>query len=208
MLAVPAPAVEEVMKAIGAFIRPDALVMDISSVKKRPIDFMLKYSQSEVIGAHPLFGPTANSLAGQLFFLCPARTEKWVYALKKFLEGYGSEVVEIDPDQHNRLMACFQTLRHIMLAALGRTVVRMGYHSGSQTSLAGVWFNQLLAILHTQSQQPGDLYADIAIENPHSCETRKVFQESLRSLVDSIANRDRDSLIEAMEEANNCFLPN
>ena len=57
MLAVPVTAIENVMRSIGPFIRPDALLMDISSIKGNPIDFMLKYSQSEVIGYTPSVRP-------------------------------------------------------------------------------------------------------------------------------------------------------
>ncbi len=207
LLAVPIPAIESVLRTIGPLIRTDALLADISSIKKKPIDLMLQYSQSEVIGMHPLFGPGAESLSDQLIFLCPSRTEIWLSPLKEFLVGYGAEIKEIDPDQHDRLMACFQTLRHIMLTALGQTVVRMGYHSGAKTRLAGTWFNQLLSMLQCQSQQPPDLYTDIAIENPHSAEILIVFQEILFSLTNSITKHDRHSLIDAMSEANKCCLP-
>lgn len=207
VLAVPITAVEPVMKAMGPFIKQDALLMDISSVKKKPIDLMLKYSQSEVIGSHPLFGPSADSLSGQLFFICPSRAKRWLNPLKNFLKGCGAELVEIDPDQHDRLMACFQTLRHMMLTALGRSLFRMGYYSQSETRLAGVWFNQLLAILERQALQPADLYADIAIENPYSVETLMVFQDIMGSLIDSVKIRDRNALIENMVEAGRCCQP-
>ena len=40
----------------------NALIMDLTSLKKEPVEAMLKYSEAEVIGIHPLFGPRERSL--------------------------------------------------------------------------------------------------------------------------------------------------
>ncbi len=201
VLAAPTSAIEGIMETIGRFLRPDALLMDICSVKQKPLHFMVKYSPSEVVGAHPLFGPSVESISDQILFLCPARTKKWLGPLRKFLENLGARLVEIDPEQHDRLMACCQTLRHVMLAALGQTVAKLGYHETSHGDIMGEWFHQLMTMLRHQALQPPELYADIALENPHSYETLRVFQASLNALVDSITARDRDVLIKAMDDA-------
>jgi len=204
MLAAPVSAVKSVMEAIGQFIRPNALLMDISSVKKRPLHFMLEHSRCEVIGTHPFFGPSAASLSGQTIFLCPARGETWLSRLRLFLRSQNARVLEISPDEHDRLMACFQTLRHMLLTALGQTVVKLGYDPVRHAEVMGEWFQQLMTIWGHQLRQPAELYANMAIENPYSHEALIVFQESLSNLVDSIAAQNRDQLIAAMEEHIQC----
>jgi prephenate dehydrogenase len=154
-----------------------------------------------VIGAHPLFGPSEKSISNQIFFLCPSRTRKWLRPLKTFLENLGARLVEIDPEQHDRIMACCQTLRHVMLAALGQTVAKLGYQPERHEDIMGGWFHQLMTMLRHQSLQPSELYADIALENPYSYETLSIFQASLSTLIDSIASQNRDLLIKAMDGA-------
>ncbi len=201
VLATPVAAIEGVMETIGRFMRADALLMDISSVKQKPIHLMLKHSPSEVIGAHPLFGPSAESISNQTFFLCPVRTTKWLRPVRKFFEGLGARLVEIDPEEHDKLMACCQTLRHVMLAALGQTLGALGYHAERDADVMGMWFHQLMTMLRRQSQQPSELYADIALENPYALDALRVFQSYLNAFVGAIAAQNRDMIIEAMDDA-------
>jgi prephenate dehydrogenase len=200
LLAVPVTAIENVMRSIGPFIRPDALLMDISSIKGNPIDFMLKYSQSEVIGTHPLFGPSAVSLLDQVVFVCPSRTERWIKPFRDFLEELGAKITEITPDGHDKLMACFQTLRHVMLTSLGQTLIRLGFDSHGQVEASGVWFKQLVAMMRHQFEQPSKLYADLAIENPYSLETLRLFHSSFNQLANFVSTGNRDGLVSAMDE--------
>lgn len=57
MLCVPAGALEAVLKGLAPLLRPDQLLMDITSVKSIPMALMEKAHQGPVIGSHPLFGP-------------------------------------------------------------------------------------------------------------------------------------------------------
>jgi prephenate dehydrogenase len=199
-LAVPIGAVEDVMMSIGQYLRPDAVVMDITSIKIKPLSSMLKYSQSEVIGSHPLFGPSAKSFAGQTVFLCPVRTSLWMEPIRAFLEARGAKVVEIDAEKHDRLMACFQTLRHLMLTALGKTLIDIDIEPEIATVFTGPWFGRLLEMLRHQSLQPAELYADLAIENEFASETLEVFQNNFGELAALVSNRDKSGLLNLMDE--------
>ncbi|MFH0958940.1 MAG: prephenate dehydrogenase/arogenate dehydrogenase family protein [Pseudomonadota bacterium] len=199
-LAVPIGAVEDVMASIGRYLRPDSVVMDITSVKIKPLSSMLKHSRSEVIGSHPLFGPSAKSLVGQTVFLCPVRTNLWVKPVRAFLEARGAKVLEIDGEKHDRLMACFQTLRHLMLTALGRTLIDIDIEPDIAAVFAGPWFGRLLELLRHQSLQPAELYADLAIENEFVPETLEVFRNNFGELAAFVSNRDRSGLLSLIDE--------
>ena len=45
---------------------------DFTSLKVAPVAAMLK-SEAQVIGLHPMFGPTVSSIARQTIIMCPAR---------------------------------------------------------------------------------------------------------------------------------------
>ncbi len=76
--------------------------MDLSSLKKEPMAEMLSSSSSEVVGLHPLFGPRVRSLKGKAVALCQGRGSRWKDWLKGFLESKGAEVVELEPEEHDR----------------------------------------------------------------------------------------------------------
>lgn len=71
IISVPIRVTVEIIKEVGPYIAPEALLMDFTSLKKASVEAMLKYSKSEVMGAHPLFGPNIESLKGQTIILCP-----------------------------------------------------------------------------------------------------------------------------------------
>ena len=42
---------------MGPRLRPDALLMDVTSVKSEPMQVMLESTRASVVGTHPMFGP-------------------------------------------------------------------------------------------------------------------------------------------------------
>ena len=56
VISVPIVHTVEIIKEIAPLISEDRVLMDLTSIKKEPIEAMLKYSRSEVVGVHPLFG--------------------------------------------------------------------------------------------------------------------------------------------------------
>ena len=73
-LSVPIHRTEEIIREIGPAVRKGGLLMDLTSLKKAPVEAMLKYSGAEVLGVHPLFGPCEKSHHGaseEDLFRCP-----------------------------------------------------------------------------------------------------------------------------------------
>ncbi|MBM3302833.1 MAG: prephenate dehydrogenase/arogenate dehydrogenase family protein, partial [Deltaproteobacteria bacterium] len=115
LLAVPIPHMEDVIVKLGPHTRHDGAVIDIASVKERPVNAMLRHCNGEVIGSHPLFGPAVNVVEGQVLFVCSGGSTRWIHWYRSFWQDQGANVVEIDPANHDRLMASVQVLRHLML---------------------------------------------------------------------------------------------
>lgn len=200
VLAVPIPAVGEVMAQIGPHTRPDGVVLDIASLKEAPLRAMLAHARGEVLGGHPLCGPTAPSLAGQLFFLCPGRGGRWLAWLKAWLEKNGAKVVEMEAAAHDRLMAQVQTLRHMLLLGLGRTLMKVGFDFSRDLPLAGPWFGSLVGLLEHQGEQPGELYADLALHNPAAPRVLAALAQTLARIAELTAAGDRQGLVEMMDQ--------
>lgn len=200
VLAVPVPAVAQVMAQVGPFTRPDGLVLDIASLKQAPLEAMLSHARGEVIGGHPLCGPTAPSLAGQLFFVCPGRGTRWLAWLRAWLDRAGAQMVEMTADAHDRLMAQVQSLRHMLLLGLGSTLMEAGFDPARDLPLAGPWFRTLVGLLRHQGQQPADLYADLALHNPAAPALLAGLAQSLARIAQMTAAGDRQGLVRMMDQ--------
>ncbi len=200
ILAVPVHAVDQVMQMIGPHTDPQGVVVDITSLKQKPLASMLAHAQGEVVGAHPLFGPGAPSLAGQIVFLTEGRGRRWLAWLRRFLRQQGARAVVMAPERHDRLMAQVQTLRHLMLYAFGWSLMQLGFHPQDDGELSGPWFQELLGLLCRQSGQPAELYADLALHNPDGLNAARTLQKGLDGLVTALEGSDRGALVKTMEE--------
>jgi prephenate dehydrogenase len=57
LLCVPAGGLRRALREIAPFLRPEQLLMDVTSVKTLPLQWMEESFSGEIVGAHPLFGP-------------------------------------------------------------------------------------------------------------------------------------------------------
>ncbi len=110
VLAVPVHTVPEVLTQLRPYLRADShWVMDVGSVKLRPIEWMTAALGGDIpwVATHPLFGP--NSLArGEPLkaVVCPndLHPDAEAKAIALF-ESFGCEIVRQDPEEHDRAMA-------------------------------------------------------------------------------------------------------
>ena len=79
VISVPIAQTMDVIREIGPMVPKDALLMDLTSIKKESMDAMLACSRSEVVGAHPLFGADESSMKGLTVVVCPGRGQRDFY---------------------------------------------------------------------------------------------------------------------------------
>lgn len=207
LLATPITAMNDVLENIGPHTRKDGAVIDICSIKKAPVEAMLEHCRGEVIGSHPLFGPSTESLKDQVVFLSPARTGNWLDWFKAFLESQGSRIVEIDPVAHDELMSRIQVLRHLLLISFGLSLSRLDFNIKENLPLSGQWFSQLVGMLDAQLDQGPGLYADMALNNPATEQVMGEFIKAAGEVSDTVASGDRGAVINLINEVSS-FLKN
>jgi prephenate dehydrogenase len=64
VISVPLHLTAEIIAELAPYIRPEALLTDVTSLKQGPLTTMLEHFPGEVVGTHPLFGPGEASLSG------------------------------------------------------------------------------------------------------------------------------------------------
>lgn len=205
VMAVPVSQVEPVMRRIGPHTRPGGLVMDICSLKQGPLKSMLAHARGEVVGAHPLFGPTAEGLGGQSVFLCPGRGERWLGWLRAFLQERGARVTSLQPERHDRLMAQAQSLRHLWLVCLGRALDRLGFDPERDLALSGPWTQELIAMLGHQCTQPAELYCELATHNPAMGRVADALEQTVGEVLGYLRQGDGQGLADLFDRTAEVF---
>jgi prephenate dehydrogenase len=179
VLAVPVQFLENLLIEIKSLVKPNAMVFDVSSVKVKPVNLMLKYlpESVDIIGTHPLFGPQSgkDGIAGLNFVICPVRTRKGLVLTRFFKNHINLNVLERTPDLHDRQMAYVQALTHF----IGRACNEMDIPDVEQKTPA---YQYLLNIKRNLGQDSMDLFLTIELENPYAEDVRNQLLEELHAL--------------------------
>ena len=198
VLAVPIHVTCEVAARVGPHVAPGACLMDVTSVKRAPLAAMLAATAPEVdvVGAHPLFGPTAAAdFEGRRVVLCRGRGEAWLSRVAKLFELLGAEVVEADAEEHDHHMAFGQALTQAKAIAFGATLARSGVSLARARALSTETSRADLATLERLAAQRAGLFADLLCENAEAARACDALAEELAALARDAAAPDRDALI-------------
>jgi len=175
VISVPIDVTVDVIREVGPHVRPDALLMDVTSLKAAPMQAMLEHSRGSVVGTHPLFGPSVHSLQGQRVVLTPGRGETWLAWVRRMLAARGLVLVETTPEEHDRVMAVVQVLVHFATEVLGATLARVGLPLAETLRyMSPIYLMQVLLAGRHFAQSP-DLYAAIQRGNAATAEITAAF---------------------------------
>ncbi|OYT33775.1 MAG: hypothetical protein B6U87_02955 [Candidatus Aenigmarchaeota archaeon ex4484_52] len=178
IVAVPIHSTIDVIAEILPYLKDNALLMDITSLKINPINEMKKAKKTiGIVGLHPLFGPLITSIENQYIAVNEIRENKlWKKIKKLFLENK-AQLIYIDSKEHDRKMALMQALLHFMNLCYTKTLFNNNLNIEGKFSTP-VFRLQSIIIGRILGQNPY-LYADLQMQNP-------MFDEILNSFVNVI----------------------
>jgi len=180
ILSVPISALADTLDRVIPYLKPNALVLDVSSVKVLPDKWLAKMLPSSVsyLPTHPMFGPdsAADSLEGRKIVLCPGRIGVKQYAcVKSYLDTKGLEVIETTPEAHDREIAVSLALTHF----IGRSLSEFG---AEELKIDTEGYKRLLHILDVVENDTWQLFFDMNYYNPFAGEVRDSFLYALEEI--------------------------
>lgn len=179
ILSVPSQNLEELLIKTKDYIKKDAIVVDVCSVKVNPCKLLEKYlpGNVEIIGTHPLFGPQSgkNGIQGLKIVLCPIRTNR-INDISSFLKSsFDLDVIITSPEDHDRQMAYVQGLTHLIGMALGEMNLPL-------TGLTTKTYEHLMDVINVVGHDSKELFESIQKENPYTKEISDKFLEHISKL--------------------------
>ncbi|MCX5853175.1 MAG: prephenate dehydrogenase/arogenate dehydrogenase family protein [Deltaproteobacteria bacterium] len=205
VVSVPMGATTAVIEEIGPHMRKDALLMDLTSLKRDPVSAMLTSSVSDVIGCHPLFGPQTGSMEGQHVVLCPARGDRWISWLRTILSKHGAHVVETTPDHHDRMMAIVQGLNHFNTVAMGIALSQSGATLSELSLFSTPAFKAKLKIIEKVFCRNPGLYAEIITMNPDIGPFIEMYARIIAEMKNFIHKQDGEGMTDLIEKRADYF---
>ncbi len=195
-LSIPVKAMEEVSRRVGALLRGRRVLVELCSVKVRPVLEMCAACAGPVVGTHPLFGPAPAEDDEGRVALMPGREgnaadEEALEAVWAWTERMGFKPFRTTPDEHDKAMGYFQGLNFVT------TVAYLAMHAGDETLKPFMTpsFSRRLAAAKTLLLEDAELFGALFETNPHSQDIVRTY----RNYLNVAAGGDLDLLVQRAE---------
>lgn len=205
IVSVPIRETEAVIRAVGPHIRPDGLLMDVTSIKQMPLEVMLASTEASVIGTHPMFGPGVHTFQGQRVVVCRGRGDAWWEWLTQTLRARGFTVSEASAEHHDRMMSVVQVLNHYQTQVLGLALSRLGIPLEDSLAFTSPAYLLETYVAARHFAQSPALYGAIEMMNPSTGEVTQAFQDSAREIAEILAQRDQPRFDAVFDEVRAFF---
>jgi prephenate dehydrogenase len=181
VVAVPVPHLPAVLQDLRPHLRPSQLVLDVGSVKVKPVQALAEALGSEIpwVGTHPLFGPLSLAMAERPLrvVICPNPLHPEAAGrARRFYERLGCEIVEQTPESHDRVMAH----THALTFFVAKGMIDAG--TGLEVPFAPASFKALARTIEIVRSDAGHLFVAIQRENPFASEARGELLKALEEI--------------------------
>lgn len=164
VISVPIAVTEKVIQQVIPHLKKTSLLADITSVKVMPLLAMEKAS-CDILGMHPLFGPSISSLIGQKIVFCKQKKSTHIQFLRALFEKAGSEIIDMSPEEHDYQVAYIQALTHATHLLYAKTI--LGQEKTIMTKLQTPTFALHALTMGKILHQDLELMGGIQLYNPY-----------------------------------------
>jgi prephenate dehydrogenase len=193
VLAVPEPVALAAAPAVARGLRPGALLVDTLSVKTRIVPALAQARHLEAVSLNPLFGPDLG-FAGRAVAAVVVRDGPRARALLDAIGRGGSQVVELDAGEHDRVTAVTQALTHAAVLAFGVALDELDFGVQDAGPVATPPHVTLLAVLARIASGHAETYWDVQAGNPHARSARAALATGLATLADAADHGTADDV--------------
>ncbi len=197
----------EIIERIAPYLPPDAVLTDVTSIKKVPLNAMLKAHPGPVLGLHPLFGPTTSTLDKQIVVATPGRDDeacRWV--IDQF-SLWGAIIVMSDADEHDEIMEFVQSLRHFATFAFGQFLASKKVPLARTLEFSSPIYRLELGMVGRLFAQDSALYAEIIFATPERRALLKDYINSVRKNLEMLETGDKDEFKKEFKKVAEWFGP-
>ncbi len=184
-VATPIREFENVIKHIATKLN-NSTVIDLCSVKIYPVDMMKKHLPENIgiIATHPMFGPDSIDANDKLnFVMHKVRDEQNCYEKWKNFFKKEFNVIELTPEEHDKLAAESQSIVHFVARALKEFGVK-------SSAIDTQGFKNLLTLVDNNCKDTWELFSDLQNYNPYTKAMFKKLEVSCNTIKSKL---DRDN---------------
>jgi len=153
-----------------------------------------------------MFGPGAESIAGQRFVLTPTDDgeESLAAQLRGYLEGKGANVSVMSPAEHDELMSIVLGLSHFIALISADTLLSLGKLKGA-AEVSGTSYRLLLTLAEAVVSEDPDFYSSLQMSLPDMAKIEEIFLAKADSWLDLVRHGDRENFARRMSYLKSKF---
>jgi chorismate mutase/prephenate dehydrogenase len=185
-----------------AVLKPAGLVFDIGSLKTPLLDGLaeLRNAGCQVTSLHPMYGPSTRLLSGRhLIFIdagCPPATA----AAKELFAATMVEQIDMDLDDHDRLIAYVLGLSHALNIAFFTALAESGEAAPKLAQMSSTTFDAQLLVSAAVAQDNPHLYFEIQNLNKFGLGPLDALCEAAGRIREVVASGNEDAFVELMQK--------
>lgn len=209
-IATPVSKIVEIAKQISPLVKKGAIITDVGSTKSTIVHTIEEFMPADIhfIGGHPVTGSeqegvdhaSANLFQNFYYIITPSKsTDSNAFkTLHTLLNSIGANVIAVEPDKHDKILATLSHLPHMLAALLVNMASKQVAEKENRLALAAGGFRDATRIA---ASNPG-IWLDICLENKQALlDNLKEFGKSLNELIELIKNDDINNLERVLTEA-------
>jgi len=183
----------------------DCILVDLASVKNKPLQAMLAAHEGPVVGLHPMFGPDVASLAKQVVVYCDGREPEAYQWLLEQLQVWGARLHKISAVEHDQNMAFVQALRHFATFAYGLHLSEENVEIEQLLALSSPIYRLELAMVGRLFAQDPQLYADIIMSSENNISLIKRYYQRFGDALALLETGDKQAFIAKFRQVEDWF---
>lgn len=180
--------------------QPQGIVVDISSLKSpiRKELFSLVEAGVRVCSIHPMFGPDTGLLSGRHVIFVDLGQPDTLAEVRRLFEPTMAELVEMDLEDHDRLIAYVLGLSHALNIAFFTALAESGEAAPRLARLSSTTFDAQLAVASSVARDNPRLYFEIQSLNEYGTESLSALLYAVERLRSVVRASDEEGFVTLM----------
>ncbi len=183
VLSVPLGSYRKVLQDMAPLLSPDAVIVDVCSVKVKPTALITELlPRNPIVATHPLFGPQTvqDGFSGHTLAVCDDVSDAHhAQVVSEFAKGCGLTVVHLSSTEHDKQMAKVHALTFFIARALFNT-------DFTGVTLKTPSFERLMSLIELEHRHSEELFDTIESGNPFAREVRQQFLHDAAALAQEL----------------------
>jgi chorismate mutase/prephenate dehydrogenase len=182
--------------------KPAGLIFDIGSLKTPLREGLkrLKDAGCRVASLHPMFGPETGLLSGRHLIFVDAGSAEATVAAKALFSATMVDELEMDLDDHDRLIAYVLGLSHALNIAFFTALAESGEAAPQLAKLSSTTFDAQLLVAALVAQDNPYLYFEIQKLNEFGLAPLDALCESAEKIRQLVSSGDESGFVDLMQK--------